>query len=69
MHEDDEDVRDEPRIEFTDDEWAYLRYVRFDQLPLRVAPEERVETQETEPGGGYTDPELPRRQDIVYGAG
>ena len=65
MHDED-DERDEPRIEFTDEEWAFLRHVRFGELPPRVAPEERVETLETEPGGGYTDPELPRRQDNPY---
>jgi hypothetical protein len=63
---DEDDDRDEPRIEFTDEEWAFLRYVRFGELPARVAPEERVETLETEPGGGYTDPELPRRLDNPY---
>ena len=61
--------RDEPRIEFTDEEWAFLRFVRFGQLPARVAPEDRVELQETEPGGGYTDPELGRRRDLSYGGG
>jgi hypothetical protein len=62
------DERDE-QIEFTDEEWAFLRYARFGQLPPRVAPEERVELQETEPGGGYADPELGRRRDISYGGG
>ncbi len=62
-----DDERNEPRIEFTDEEWAYLRYVRFGQLPARVAPEDRMELQETDPGGGWTDPELPLRKDIIYG--
>ena len=68
MYDEDRE-RDEPRIQFSDEEWAFLRFVRFGQLPPRVAPEERVETQETEPGGGYTDPELPLRRDRLYGAG
>jgi hypothetical protein len=65
----DRDERDEPRIEFTDEEWAFLRFVRFGGLPPRAAPEDRVELRETEPGGGYADPELGRRQDLSYGGG
>jgi hypothetical protein len=50
-----DDERGEPRIEFTDEEWAFLRYVRFGELPPRVRPDEMVEAQETEPGGGFED--------------
>jgi hypothetical protein len=59
---------DQVRIRFTDEEWAYLRYVRFGQLPPRIAPEDRVELQETDPGGGWTDPAALRRQEwTAYG--
>lgn len=64
-----DEAPDEPRIEFTDEEWAFLRYARFGELPPRIRPEDRVELQETEPGGGFADPELPRRQDLAYGGG
>jgi hypothetical protein len=40
---------------FTDDELAYLRFVRFGELPPRVAPAEWVEIVETE------QPSLPSR--------
>ncbi len=33
---------------FTDEELAYLRHVRFGELPERVQPEEYVELTETE---------------------
>jgi hypothetical protein len=38
--------------EFTDEELAFLRHVRFGELPERVKPEEYVEMVETEPPGG-----------------
>lgn len=34
---------------FTDEEYAFLRHVRFGELPPRVRPEDRVEFTETEP--------------------
>jgi hypothetical protein len=34
--------------QFTDDEHAFLRHVRFGELPARILPEDMVETQETE---------------------
>ena len=34
---------------FTDEEHAFLRHVRFGQLPERILPEDMVEAQETEP--------------------
>jgi hypothetical protein len=39
--------RDPPRP-FTDEEAAFLRHVRFGQLPDRVPPAERVELSETD---------------------
>ena len=35
---------------FTDDEYAFLRHVRFGELPPAVRPDERVELTETDPG-------------------
>jgi hypothetical protein len=61
------DDEDEPRIEFTDEEWAFLRYVRFGELPHRVQPDELVELQETEPGGGYVDPNQRNWRDLSTG--
>jgi hypothetical protein len=34
---------------FTDEELAFLRHVRFGELPPRVKPEDYVELQETDP--------------------
>ncbi len=62
-----DDDEAEPRIEFTDEEWAFLRYVRFGELPPRVAPEERVESQETEPDRGWPDPTLGQWRDLATG--
>jgi hypothetical protein len=45
-----------PAQRFTDEEMAFLRHVRFGELPARVAPTELVETVETE------QPPLPTRQ-------
>lgn len=36
------------RESFTDEEYAFLRHVRFGELPPRVRPEDRVELTETE---------------------
>jgi hypothetical protein len=38
----------EPRERFTDDELAFLRYVRFGRLPERVLPSEFVQLVETD---------------------
>jgi len=62
-----DDDEAEPQIEFTDDEWAFLRYVRFGELPRRVTPEERVESQETEPDRGWSDPTLGQWRDLATG--
>jgi hypothetical protein len=58
---------DEPRIEFTDEEWSFLRYARFGELPHRVLPEERVELVETDPGAGSVDPNLRKWRDLSTG--
>ncbi|WP_199723574.1 hypothetical protein [Micromonospora sp. CV4] len=34
---------------FTDDEYEFLRHIRFGELPPAVRPEERVELTETDP--------------------
>ncbi|MEV4619275.1 hypothetical protein AB0J74_11285 [Asanoa sp. NPDC049573] len=36
-------------VVFSDEEAAFLRHVRFGELPPRVRPEEFVELQETDP--------------------
>ena len=38
-----------PREHFTDEELAFLRYVRFGELPPRIRPSEWVELTETDP--------------------
>jgi hypothetical protein len=45
---------------FTDEEAAFLRRVRFGELPFRVRPEDRVELTETEPRHDLPEPD-PRR--------
>lgn len=40
---------------FTDAEMAFLRHVRFGQLPERVRPEDRVELAETDPPRAWLD--------------
>jgi hypothetical protein len=35
---------------FTDDEYAFLRHIRFGELPPAVRPDERVALTETDPG-------------------
>lgn len=45
----------EPVASFTDEEYAFLRHVRFGELPAPVRPEERMESAETEvPRAGPT---------------
>jgi hypothetical protein len=41
-------LADEKRIRFTDEEYAFLRHVRFGELPPRVKPEDMVALVETE---------------------
>jgi hypothetical protein len=38
----------EPAIRFTDEEAAFLRHVRFGELPARIGPSDRIELVETE---------------------
>jgi hypothetical protein len=47
----------EAPIRFTDEEAAFLRHVRFGELPSPVRPEDRVELIETEPRRDVPDPE------------
>jgi hypothetical protein len=47
---------------FTDEELAFLRKVRFGQLPARVRPEDLVETEETEPAHDEPGPPMVRRE-------
>jgi hypothetical protein len=42
---------------FTDEEYAFLRHIRFGELPARVAPEDLVEAVETDPR--HEEPEQP----------
>ncbi|MGR6319679.1 hypothetical protein Q2K19_27500 [Micromonospora soli] len=46
----------EPTESFTDEEYAFLRHVRFGELPPAVRPEDRVELTETEPRRDRPDP-------------
>jgi hypothetical protein len=50
--------RDAP-IRFTDEEAAFLRHVRFGELPARARPEELVELVETDPARPDPDPAVP----------
>jgi hypothetical protein len=45
------------RERFSDEEWAFLRHVRFGELPRQIPPEERVELTETEPRRDLPEPE------------
>jgi hypothetical protein len=38
----------EPRKHFADEEWAFLRYARFGELPPRVPPTDLVEAVESD---------------------
>jgi hypothetical protein len=46
----------ESGIAFTDEELAFLRHVRFGQLPPAVRPEERTAATETDPRRDRPDP-------------
>ncbi|MFF4874449.1 MULTISPECIES: hypothetical protein [unclassified Micromonospora] len=41
---------------FTDDEYAFLRHVRFGELPPAVRPDERVELTESDSRSDQPDP-------------
>lgn len=47
---------------FTETELAFLRHVRFGEMPARVRPEERVEVAETEVPRDWVDVGLSREQ-------
>lgn len=62
------DVRSESP--FTDDEYTFLRHVRFGELPPAVCPEERVELTETEPRRDRPEPaDDPYQWDLRHGGG
>jgi hypothetical protein len=42
-------------VPFSDDELAFLRHVRFGELPARVRPDDLVPLQETDPKRGRPD--------------
>jgi hypothetical protein len=42
---------------FSEEEFAFLRHVRFGELPGRVSPQDRVELTETEPRRDLPEPE------------
>ncbi len=48
-------------LPFTDDEYAFLRHVRFGELPPAVRPEDRVPLTETEPRRDGPDLDDPHR--------
>ncbi|MFI7576061.1 hypothetical protein [Micromonospora sp. NPDC049497] len=53
---------------FTDDEYAFLRHVRFGVLPPAARPEERVELTETDPRRDRPEPDDdPVRWDLRHG--
>ena len=61
---------DMPGIRFTDEEAAFLRHVRFGELPHRVLPEERVELVETEPRRDVPElVDVERTQMLRWGGG
>ncbi|MER7894378.1 hypothetical protein ABTX15_31700 [Micromonospora sp. NPDC094482] len=53
---------------FTDDDYAFLRHVRFGELPAAVRPEELVALTETDPGRGRPADDDPARWDLRHGA-
>lgn len=58
----------EPTIQFTDEEAAFLRHVRFGELPARVRPAEWVELVETDPRRDIPEPAGdPREWRVIQG--
>jgi hypothetical protein len=51
-------VSDDERITFTDEEVAFLRHVRFGELPPRVLPDDRIESVESEARPSDPEPGL-----------
>lgn len=62
-----EDGTVEQREDFTDEEFAFLRHVRFGQLPERVLPSDMVELSETEARRDWPDVVVDQRD--LGGAG
>ncbi|GIF76774.1 hypothetical protein Asi02nite_62920 [Asanoa siamensis] len=52
---------DDERVVFTDEEAAFLRHVRFGELPPRVLPDELVELHETDHRPGIPENHLDDR--------
>ncbi|KKK07659.1 hypothetical protein LQ51_00735 [Micromonospora sp. HK10] len=63
-------VMSEPTESFTDEEYAFLRHVRFGELPPAVRPEERVALTETDPRRDRPEPAGdPEEWTLRHGAG
>jgi hypothetical protein len=45
------------RMEFSDEELAFLRHARFGELPARVSPDDRVELIEVDPRRDRPEPD------------
>ncbi|MFI7519583.1 hypothetical protein OG994_08860 [Micromonospora globbae] len=52
---------------FTEEEYAFLRHVRFGELPPAVRPEERIALTESDPGR-VLPVDDPERWDLRHGA-
>ncbi|SCL72977.1 hypothetical protein GA0070606_6391 [Micromonospora citrea] len=61
-------TEDRPESPFTDDEYAFLRHVRFGELPPAARPEERVALTETEARRDRPEPADEDRWDLRHGA-
>ncbi|MCI4066555.1 hypothetical protein MRQ36_29955 [Micromonospora sp. R77] len=58
----------EPTDSFTDEEYAFLRHVRFGELPPAVRPEDRTELTETEPRRDRPEPTVGQyERDLLAG--
>ena len=55
--------------QFSDEEHAFLRHVRFGELPERILPEDMVESQETEPQRQQLPDAVSEYWYLRYGAG
>ncbi|MDO3706075.1 hypothetical protein Q3W71_30835 [Micromonospora sp. C28SCA-DRY-2] len=61
-------TEDRTDVSFTDEEYAFLRHVRFGELPPAVRPEERVELTETDPRRDRPEPlDDAERWDLRHG--
>ncbi|MEH0975177.1 hypothetical protein V6U77_29015 [Micromonospora sp. CPCC 205546] len=62
-------AEDSPGSSFTDDDYRFLRHVRFGEMPPAVRPEERTALTETDPRRDQPDPGDERdRWDLRHGA-